>query len=108
SRVQLDATTTSKNARNEFQTNLFFIESSLSSLTTASSTVAAIEPAIWDLTPIIDAATKYGKPFQPYPFPRTTTRVAPGGNPILFNTADSDIRLPPSRERGNSAYLIAG
>ena len=56
-----------------------------------------------------DSATKYGKPFQPPPFPRTTTRVAPGGNPILFNAADSDIRLPPSRERGllNYSYFIA-
>ena len=37
-------------------------------------------------------------------------RCREGGNPILFIAADSDGRLPPSRERGflNYSYLVAG
>ena len=37
-------------------------------------------------------------------------RSREGGNPILFNATDSDIGLPPSRERGflNYSYLVAG
>jgi hypothetical protein len=37
-------------------------------------------------------------------------RSREGGNPTLFNATDSDIRLPPSRERGflNYSYLVAG
>ncbi len=36
-------------------------------------------------------------------------RCREGGNPILFIAADSDGRLPPSRDRGflNYSYLVA-
>lgn len=38
------------------------------------------------------------------------TRSREGGNPTLFNATDSDLRLPPSRERDflNYSYLVAG
>jgi hypothetical protein len=39
--------------------------------------------------------------------PRTTARVAPGGDPsILFGAGDSDIGLPPSREQGSIGLVV--
>jgi hypothetical protein len=39
--------------------------------------------------------------------PRTTTTVAPDGDPsILFGADDSDIRLPPSREQGSMGLVV--
>ena len=39
--------------------------------------------------------------------PRTTPRVAPGGDPlILFSADDSDIGLPPSREQGSMGLVV--
>ena len=51
----------------------------------------------------IDPAIKYGKPFQPPPFPRRR-------EPNFFNAAESDIRLPPGTTLmvvgGNGVFLI--
>ena len=57
------------------------------------------EKPLWCFT------SKYGKLFQLSPSPRATTRGTPGGNPSLFSAGHFDIRLPPSRERGNSPHL---